>query len=290
MDHSFHMISEREIENRKKAATYTAVIVALLLLICFVIKFKPVPPIQPVAQDLIEINLGNYDEGDGQVQPLIKGDMVKADEVPVNTPPNPSPATAAPAAPVETDDKADEDAAPVAKVEKPVRKPTETPKESTTKPSKPIPPTTNTVPTPKPPKPKYTYPGAGKGTGNGADQDNGYTSQGNKPGGRGDAGDPSGKPDSYGNTPGGRRGGPQVIGNRKIIKYYSFTGELEKAVIYANVKVSPSGTGTFLGFGKGSTTRGQEYANAIANYLRNVQFDAQPNESTVTVVFNFNVN
>jgi len=80
-----------------------------------------------------------------------------------------------------------------------------------------------------------------------------------------------------------------VIGNRKIVKYYSFTGDLEKATVYAIVKVSPSGTGTFTGFDKNSTTRAQAYANAIVQYLKNVQFDKSNDESTVTVQFNFNV-
>ena len=59
--------------------------------------------------------------------------------------------------------------------------------------------------------------------------------------------------------------------------------------MYATVKVSPSGTGTFTGFGKNSTTRAQAYANAIIQYLKNVQFDKSTEESTVTVQFNFNV-
>ena len=66
-------------------------------------------------------------------------------------------------------------------------------------------------------------------------------------------------------------------------------GYADKATVYATVKVSPSGAGTFIGFGKNSTTRAQAYANAIIQYLRNVQFDKSNDESTVTVQFNFNV-
>jgi hypothetical protein len=110
-------------------------------------------------------------------------------------------------------------------------------------------------------------------------------------GGRGDAGDPDGNKDSYGNSPGGKiGGGPRVIGNRKIIRHYSFPGDLKKATIYAMVRVSPAGSGTFISFGKGSTSRSSEYARAISNYLRNIQFDKSPNESTVQVQFNFNEN
>jgi len=60
--------------------------------------------------------------------------------------------------------------------------------------------------------------------------------------------------------------------------------------VYATVRVSPSGTGSFIGFGKNSTTRAAAYSNAIIQYLRNVQFDKSGDESTVTVQFNFNVN
>ena len=64
---------------------------------------------------------------------------------------------------------------------------------------------------------------------------------------------------------------------------------MDKATVYATVKVSPAGTGTFIGFGKNSTTRTQSYANAIIQYLKNVQFDKSGDESTVTVQFNFNI-
>lgn len=131
-------------------------------------------------------------------------------------------------------------------------------------------------------------PGAGKTGGNNPTEDNGYTMQGNKPGGKGDAGDPNGNKDSYGNNPGGKvGGGPKVIGNRRIIKYYSFTGDLPKATINAYVKVSASGQGTFAGFAKGSTQTDQRYANAIRQYLSNISFNKDSNESTVTVVFYF---
>lgn len=127
--------------------------------------------------------------------------------------------------------------------------------------------------------------------GNNPTEDNGYKYQGNNPNGKGDNGSPKGNKDSYGNIPGGKVGGPKVTrGNRKVIRYYSFTGKLPKATIYAIVKVSAAGQGTFIGFDKYSTSRSQGYADAISNYLRNMQFDKAPDESTVTVQFNFTVN
>ncbi|MEO6723385.1 MAG: hypothetical protein ABIN67_23665 [Ferruginibacter sp.] len=282
------MHSTFEAEKNRKALTYTAIICGVFLLLAFLISWHILPIAPPLPQDLLEINLGNNEEGFGEEQPLIKGERAPVQEQQAQQQ-KAAAAKEEPAKNIEPDDNADEDAATVTKPNKPNPKTNNIAKQPVTQPVK----TNNTAPVetpaPKPQKPKLTYNGPGNGTGNGATEDNGYRSQGNKPGATGDAGDPSGKPDSYGNTPGGRSGGPRVIGNRKIIKYYSFSGDLDKATVYAVVKVSPAGTGTFTGFGKNSTTRAQAYANAIIQYLKNVQFDKSGQESTVTVQFNFNI-
>lgn len=265
-------------EKNKKAFAYTAFICGVIFLLFILIHWKVESPTVPVIQDLIEINLGNNEEGFGEEQPLIKGERSPSKSE-INTP-KPEPAAPAPEDKVEPDETADKDAAPVTKPVKTVPK-------IKTKTETPAP----VVPAPKPQKPRITYDGPGKGGGNNDKEDNGYRYQGNNPNGRGDAGDPNGNKDSYGNTPGGKTGGPKVTkGNRKIVRYYSFTGDLNKATIYAIIRVSPSGQGTFIGFDKGSTSRNESYANAIRNYLRNIQFDKGPDESTVTVQFNFNVN
>ncbi|MBS1731944.1 MAG: hypothetical protein JST02_01490 [Bacteroidetes bacterium] len=267
---------EFEATKNKKAFFYTTGICVILLLLFIFITWHVLPPSEPVVQDLIEVNLGNNEDGFGEEQPLIKGERSEESA--------PQPKQSAPkeavAEKVETDDNAQEDAAPVAKVEKKVPK---VKTETAVTPTPPAP--------PKPAKPKITMPGGtAKTGGNNPTEDNGYRYQGNTPGGKGDAGDPNGNKDSYGNNPGGKIGGPKVIGNRKIIKYYSFTGDLPKATINALVKVSPSGQGRFLGFGKGSTTRDSRYEAAITRYLSNISFDKSDNESTVTVVFNFSEN
>lgn len=280
-----------EAEKNKKAFAYTFIICSVLLILAFIITWPILQMPPPIAQDLLEINLGNNEEGFGEEQPLIKGEMSPTQEASAAQQSAAVASKEEPAKDIQPDENAEEDAAPIVKPEKPTPKTNNIAKEPTVKPVKTVSPTPVTAPpAPKPQKPKLTYNGPGNGSGNGATEDNGYRSQGNKPGGTGDAGDPTGKPDSYGNTPGGKSGGPRVIGNRKIIKYYSFTGDLDKATVYATVKVSPSGTGTFMGFGKNSTTRAQAYANAIIQYLKNVQFDKSGDESTVTVQFNFNVN
>jgi hypothetical protein len=281
-----------ELQKNRKAFTYTAIICAIILLIAILWKWPITELPTPIAEDLIEVNLGNFDEGMGEIQPLIKGDKSPNDEAGQQTQAKEA-ANDEPTKDVQPDDNDDAEAATVIKPEKPT--PTEkiTPTQPTTQPVKNTTPTPAVSPVLKPQKPKIPgYGGDKGGKGNGANEDNGYTMQGNKPGGKGDAGSGDGKPDGYGNNRGGGGGGgPRVTsGDRKIIKYYSFTGELDKATIYATIKVSPDGRGQFTGFGKNSTTRNPAYSNAITEYLRNIKFDASDHESVVTVQFNFTVN
>lgn len=82
---------------------------------------------------------------------------------------------------------------------------------------------------------------------------------------------------------------PKVVsGNRKIIRYYTFSSDLPKAIIYAIVKVGTFGKGTLVGFDKGSTSRDQTYVGEITKYLANIQFDKSSEESNVILQFTFN--
>jgi hypothetical protein len=275
MNTELNWIAQFEARKNKKALGLTVLIIGAMLALAVLVSWElPSPPL-PVAQEFLEINLGNDIEGFGKVQPLVKGE--KAPSVAVARQPR---AATAPnkVDDIKTDENPDKESAPV-------NKPVKAPAKITT-------PAPVVVPEPKPQKPKIAgYNGPKGGTGNGATEDNGYRYEGNKPGGKGDAGSPNGKPDSYGNTPGGKSGGPRVTsGDRKIVRYYSFTGDLEKATIYAIIKVSPDGRGQFAGFGRNSTNRNPSYGSAISEYLRNIQFDKADHESDVTVQFNFNVN
>ncbi|MEQ1554270.1 MAG: hypothetical protein ABL929_08840 [Ferruginibacter sp.] len=290
------MATKFDNERHRKAFIYTTAICSLLLVAFIFISWKVLPPAPPVVQDLMEINLGNDNEGFGEEQPLIKGERSPEVETPP-TPPAAQPvADNEPAAEdkITPDDNAAEDAAAVVK---PIKKidPIKTVTPTTI-----IKPTTKPVVTapiitqaPKPKVPKIIYPGAGNGGGNNAAEDNGYTMQGNNKNGKGDAGAPNGNKDTYGNKTGTGGGtvGPKVIsGNRKVVyRSYNFTGELEKATINAVVKVSPAGVGNFVRFGQGSTSTSAAYANAIRGYLQTMKFDVADEESTVTVQFNFNV-
>jgi hypothetical protein len=253
------MTTTFESEKNKKALLYTAIICIVLLIVFFLIRWTSVPPNESIVKDLIEINLGNNSEGWGEEQPLVRGK--KTNELPQ---PNIKNISGAPTenTKVATDNNYDKDAA-----------------------------TVDNSPIKTNQKPKLTYTGPDKGKNGNNDADNGYTYQGTKKNGTGDNGDPNGDKDSYGDTPGGNKGGPKVIrGNRKIMTNYKFEGNLNRATIYANIKVSPSGIGSFVGFDKGSTERSKAYANAINQYLQNIQFNSAPQESMVTVQFIFDVN
>lgn len=268
-----------EAEKNRKALLYTTLIMGVLLLLAIFITWQhPLPP-PPLTEQLIEVNLGNNDEGFGKEQPLIKGEMAPSDPVPqasVQAAANPEPAKE-----IQAEDTRDEEAAPV---NKPVKN---TPKVTPTPAPVPTP-----APAPKPQRPRIAgYNGPRGGTGNGATEDNGYRYQGNNPNGTGDAGNPNGKPDSYGNNPGGARGGLLKVarGDRQIINNYIFSGTLPKATINAIIRVYPDGHGAFISFDKGSTSNDPAYATAIRGYLPNIQFNKSDHESVVMVPFNFRV-
>ena len=278
MHNTITMSSAFEAEKNRKAFFYTVIIAGIFLLLAIFWTWIIPPPPAPIAQDMIEVNLGNLDEGFGAVQPLVKGEKSPGAE-PAEQQHQTAAANPEPAKEQLPEDNKDPEAIPVVKPAKTVTKPTNTP---------PV-----VVPEPKPQKPKIAgYGGPKGGTGNGATEDNGYRYEGNKTGGKGDAGSPDGKPDSYGNTPGGRTGGGGLRvskGDRTIVNNYIFMGELPKATINAVIKVSPEGRGSFVGFDKGSTSSDGRYATAIRGYLPNIQFSKADHESVVTVPFNFKV-
>ena len=292
MNRNMETLQEFNRKKNMKALGYTASICALLFLLFILISWKTEPPAPPLVQDLLEVNLGNDAEGFGEEQPLIKGEMGPNENI-VALPQTAQQAEEVSADMDAADDDNDVEAAPIPKtiktaILKPANKintPNAIPK-PVTKPNT----VTNSTVTKAPPKPKYAYNGPGAGTGNGADRDNGYTQQGNKPGGKGDAGTPTGNPDSYGKNPGGKIGGPLVIrGNRKIVKYPSFESDLAKATIYADVNVSADGTGTFIKLVKPSTSFNGEYATRIKSFLKSIKFNAASSATEVTVKFNFTI-
>jgi len=275
-----------EKEKNRKAFIYTVIICAILLLLFFFVKWTTVQASVPYPQETIEINLGNDHEGLGETQPLRKGDLAPAKED-IPKPQEAAVRSQNPTDQVEPDKNADQNAAPVTQSEKKKSKPLDIEKPSTQKPKQA---NTPRIIVPKPQKPLITYNGPATGKGNNATKDNDQFGQGNDPKGKGDLGSPTGNPDSYGKDLHGKVGGigPTVInGDRTIEHNYSFQGDLDRATINAIIKVDEDGNGTFVDFGKNSTSRSHAYATAISDYLHHMQFNKTDHESTVTVQFIF---
>lgn len=151
--------------------------------------------------------------------------------------------------------------------------------------------------TPAPPAPKMVMGKRNQGSGSGGESPDDFDRTGNQGTGSG-TGRGSGVGGGSGQGAGGGNGtgmgtgiGPRVTsGNRKIAKTARFNGDLDNATIFARIRVSPEGRGTFLEFGKGSTQRTNQYRQAITDYLQRIQFDPSDQEDIVTVQFNFLVN
>jgi len=246
-------------EENKKALTYTTAICTILIILFIFIRWNTNSPPESVIQDQIEINLGNEEEGFGQEQPLKKGsptpEFEKSTPIPTSSDDNSN---------VVPDDNAEENAAVITKTENKTTK-TNLPKVTTP---------TNTNNT----KPKLLYPGSNTGkNGNNADVDNGFTSQGNNPTGAGDVGTSNGQ--------------PKIIPiNKAMLKNYKFEGKLGAEKIYAKIRVSTSGVGSFIKIEKKSTSFDAKYKNAIINCLPKIPFEAGSQPYDAIIIFDFRVN
>ena len=287
MEAVFHQHSEAE--KNKKALLYTLIIFGAFLLFAILYTWPLLVPPIPDVQDLIEVNLGNEQEGLGDIQPLVKGDLAP-DNQSVASKQSAQKAKEEPSENIPSDENNDLTAAPVVKTEKPKERAKIENKESNTKATKAVNPSPTPNPNPAPPKPKAAYKG-GTGTGgNGATEDNGYRNQGNKSG-NGDAGSPTGKPDSYGNTPGGRTGVSIVRGlsGRKIIHFPNMTDDFnENAKVYVDIKVDGNGKVTSASIAKGTTTSNGTLRNIAIDKAKQLKFPASQNDiESGTILFNF---
>jgi hypothetical protein len=121
---------------------------------------------------------------------------------------------------------------------------------------------------------------------NNQDSYNGINNQGIA-GGKGDQSVANGKLAGKSYT---GKGGPFVTkGDRKIVKVYSFNGDVEAATIYAEIEVSPSGAGKFIQIAKGSSSNDAKIKSAIREYLNKISFNVADHSSVVTVKFKFEV-
>lgn len=288
-------ITQEEKRRKTEAGFITAGFLAFFVLCMILVKWKIPVFVETLPEPGIEVELNLPDEpetladgGGGGGNPVqAKGDPGVAKY----TPPPPGEPEASK---VVDNDANDNDktapALPKVAVVKPTATKTVTSSIVKTSP-KPV------VETPAPRTPKMvlgkTTTGTGKG-GGAADDFERSGGRGNGSGvGNGDGtGGGTGNGFGGGNGTGGGTGnGPKVTrGDRKIVRYYSFDGDLDKAVIYANINVSPEGVGRFISIAKGSSNSSNSYKEAIIRYLQNIKFDKADHESMLTVQFNFKVN
>lgn len=285
INHSF------EAEKNRKAFIYTAIVCGIFLLLAIFYTWPLQVPPTPAVEDLIEVNLGNEQEGLGDVQPLVKGDRAPDNQSVPSNQASAHKVADEPSQSIQADENNDEEAAPVVKSEKKNETEKIVNKESSDKKSKKINPSPVVNPNPAPPKPKIPLYKGGTGTGgNGATEDNGYRNQGYKPG-NGDAGSPDGKPDSYGNSPGGRSGVSVVRGlsGRGPIHFPNMQGDFnENAKVYVDIKVNASGKVTSAIVSKGTTTANSTLRNIAVQKAKELKFPASQNDvESGTILFNF---
>jgi hypothetical protein len=289
-----------EFENKKnmQAGTLTGLTVGLLMMLCFIVSWTMPTPPPPMLEEGMEVNLGNSEDGSGEIQPLIPGEPSLAQET-VNTPPPSRTDMPEETRDVETNDEDKE--APDVSIPKsnnpkpeakkiPVKE--ETPKsKTTTTTAKPV-----NNPTPAPPKPKYVYSGgtsAGNG-GNNADSWNNSKSEGNTTG-SGDRGKINGDPNSknYDGSGGSGNGGMTITGDlrgRKIIRQPSFTDDFnENGKIAMDLVVNTAGVVTNATYQpRGSTTSNSTLRSIAQRKAMELKF-ATGNEQRGTVIFIFRV-
>lgn len=287
------MTDNFEQQKNFKAGSYTALVIALLLIAFITIKWTlPVTP-PPVSEEGIEVNLGNSDTGFGDDQPMSPESPAPAQQTNY-TPPKASVADEA-VKDVETDDKAEEDAPVIKKpvVAKPEAKKLaekEVAPKAVAKSSTPVP-----NPTPAPPKPKALMHGVA-GTGKGGNEADDYKKGGNQgiAGGMGDQGKPGGNPnsDSYTGNGGSGTSGVSItkgLEGRHITRWPSFEDDFnENAKVAINIRVDASGAITSAVFEpKGSTTASANLKAIAIRKAMQMKLSAGGDEQIGTIIFNF---
>ncbi len=279
-----------------KAGSYTALVMMLLLLAFIFIKWTlPVTP-PPIAEDGIEVNLGNSDEGFGDDQPM-SPESPAPSEQPAYSPPNANTVNEA-VKDVATDDNNNDDAPVVKKPDVPHPQATkiadkEVAKKNVTKTNTPV-----TNPEPAPPKPKAVMRGV-SGTGKGGNEADDYRKGGNQgiAGGVGDQGKPGGDPNSTNYEGSGGRGGGKsgvsisrgLVG-RKITQFPSFEDDFnENAKVAVDLKVDASGKVTSAIYQqRGSTTSNANLKNIAIRKAMQLKFNSSENEEQIgTIIFVF---
>lgn len=280
--------AELDFERNKnlKALAYTAGIVALLFLFFILISWTlPITP-PPIVDTGVEVNLGNSDQGFGNIAPQIAGEPAQKQQTNFNPPPSQQAQAETEPDVAENNEK---DAPVIHTSPKPEKKKEIAPVNNETKKvaAKPI-----TNPAPAPPKPKAVYAG-GKSTsnsGNNADSYNNSRNQG-VAGGNGDQGKPNGNPNSDSYTGNGGRGSAGIsITNGLQGRRIASAARFQDAYKYGgkvSVDITVDENGTVTG---ARVKPGSPFAdlNAIAvkrSYQLKFNKGNTPQTGTITIVF-----
>ncbi len=282
-----------EREKNIKAATYTAIVCALLIIIFFYAKWTLPPIAQPPIEVGIEVNLGNSEEGLGDVAPQMPGEPAAAKED------NYSPPAAVKSQPTEEeningDENEADDAPAVNKTAKTTVKHTTVPETTPVKPRENTQPVVRSAPAP--PRPKAIYKGGsnnGPG-GNGADSYNGVRNQGIA-GGRGDQGNPNGNPnsDSYKGNASSGNSGVRIrsgLNGRRFTRLPSFEDDFnENAKVAVDIRVDKNGNVIAAAVNpRGTTTTNGSIRSIATRKAMQLKLNAgDEDEQTGTILFDF---
>jgi len=307
MSNTTNMSLAFEREKNLKAAGYTAVVCTLLLIVFFFAKWTLPQIAQPTFDEGIEVNLGNSDQGLGDVAPQVPGEPSAAKEE-VSPPAKSVSSPAAAEENIEGDENEADDAPVVNKTPKPAVKHATIPDPSRVKARENTRPVAHTTPArsqatqpvantpPAPPKPKALYHGGssnGQG-GNGADTYNGVRNQGIA-GGRGDQGNPNGNPnsDSYkGNSSSGNSGVRirSGLSGRRFTRLPSFEDDFnENAKVAVDIRVDKNGNvvSAVVNPRGTTTTNGTVRSIATRKAMQLKLNSGEEDEQTGTILFDF---
>jgi len=285
-----------ERDKNVKAGVYTGVVCTVLLILFFFAQWTlPTIPAPPLNEG-IEVNLGNSDEGLGDIAPQVPGEPTNDDQE-TYSPPATSQPVAQQEQPIQGDENEADDVPTVNSTPKPVVKNTAPPR-NVPPAVKPRPATqpVSVTPTPVPPKAKAVYKGGtANGTGgNGADSYNGVRNQG-VVGGNGDQGKPNGNPnsDSYQGNGGSGKSGVSIrsgLGGRRFSRLPAFEDEFNQpAKVAVNIKVAANGsvTSATINLQGTTTTNANIRSIAIRKALQLKLNAAAADEQVGVIVFDF---
>lgn len=290
-------MENQEKQKNLRALGYTALTCgALVVALIFASWTLPTPPPE-VIDNGIEVNLGNSDQGMGDIAPQLPGEPTSDDQTPTDNPP---PMVATESAPKEYKEVADNaDDVPVIKTSPKPKENKKTDPRAVEKSVKKATAKKVINKTPAPPSPKAVYNGGtNKGTGgNNADSYNGKRNQG-VAGGNGDQGKINGNPasDNYDGNGGTGTSGISIrsgLSNRRFVGDRSFTGKFnENAKVAVDIIVNKAGHVTDASVNpRGTTTTSSTILGIAIRKAKQLKFNqGTVDAQTGTIVFNFKLN